>query len=157
MALHSFWSKEKKANKIYSDIRAIHCEYSNKSKLSIGGGGLLSLLNREKPLVISWGLDLSYISGLDWFANSFSPGQFLFLDWSNPPGDKEWELCWQQLWGDVDGDDDIGDDDVDNLKDGIGVLGGGWLSLPLLTGQRRSATIIISESPVIIFSFNQHY
>ena len=83
---------------------------------------------------------------------SSSPGQFLFLDWSNPPDDKEWELWWQQLWGDDDGDDDIVDDDVDDLKDAIGVLGGGWLSLPLLTGQRRSATIIISVSLIIILS-----
>ena len=30
----------------------------------IGGGGLLSLLNREKPLLISCGLYLSYISDL---------------------------------------------------------------------------------------------
>ena len=36
------------------------------------------------------------------------------------------------------GDDDV--DDGEDLSDAIGVLGGGWFSLPLLTGQRRSAT-----------------
>ena len=77
----------------------------------IGGGGLLSLLNREKPLLISCGLYLSYISNLVWFGLdrllqtkpnvrklcgclSSSPGQFLFLDWSNPPDDKKLELWW---------------------------------------------------------------
>ena len=40
----------------------------------------------------------------------------------------------------VDHEDDYVDDGED-LSDAIGVLGGGWFSLPLLTGQRRSATI----------------
>ena len=35
--------------------------------------------------------------------------------------------------------DDV--DDGEDLSDAIGVLGGGWFSLPLLTGQRRSITI----------------
>ena len=35
--------------------------------------------------------------------------------------------------------------DGEDLNDAIGVLGGGWFSLPLLTGQRRSANISLSS------------
>ena len=66
----------------------------------------------------------------------------------------------EQLCGDDDGDDDIANDDVDDLKDAIGVLGGGWLSLPLLTGQRRSANISPSShySHILFYAtISSHY
>ena len=67
---------------------------------------------------------------------------------------------------DVDGVDGVDDvDDVDggeNLSDAIGVLGGGWFSLPLLTGQRRSGTIKMLTNTIAkvcydIFAFSSYF
>ena len=57
-----------------------------------------------------------------------------------------------------DEDDDADDvDDGKDLSDAIGVLGGGWFSLPLLTGQRRSATISSHYFVLGTISLSNHY
>ena len=59
---------------------------------------------------------------------------------------------------DHDHDDDV--DDGEDLSDAIGVLGGGWFSLPLLTGQRRSANISPSShySHILFYAtISSHY